>query len=64
MAAIDGMPVHLCKLDHIRDNRWRFAFYRASIDRCEHSILPSGSFEGSTEEWFEYAAFSYLLDVS
>ena len=62
-AAIDGTPVHLCRLDHIRGNRWRFAFYRASIDRYEPSILPSGSFEGTAEECFECAAFAYLRNV-
>ncbi len=62
-AAIDSTPVRLCRLDHIRGNRWRFAFYRASIGRYEPSILPSRSFEGTAEECFECAAFAYLRDV-
>ena len=60
---MDSTPVHLCRLDHIRGNRWRFAFYRASIGRYEPSILPSGSFEGTAEECFKCAAFAYLRDV-
>lgn len=62
-AVIAGTPVHLCRLDHTRRNRWRFTFYRASIDRYEPSILPFSSSVGTTEECFECAAVAYLRDV-
>ncbi len=44
-------PTHLCNLLYFGgDDRWGFAFYTFSDDKCEPSIFPLGEFFGKPEE--------------
>jgi prepilin-type processing-associated H-X9-DG protein len=60
---VDGPTMPLCRLRYGGSaNRWGFAFYRASHDDYEESILPSGAFVGSPEEALDCACGVYLSD--
>ncbi len=45
-------------------NHWGFAFYAASSESYENSILPNGSFEATPEEALDCACGTYLGDPS
>lgn len=45
-------------------NDWGFAFYAASSETYEDSILPSGAFEATPEEALDCACGTYLGDPS
>jgi hypothetical protein len=45
-------------------NQWGFAYYAASSDSYEDSILPSGAFEATPEEALDCACGTYLDDPS
>ena len=45
-------------------NHWGFAFYAASSEGYEDSILPSGAFEATPEEALDCACGTYLVDPS
>lgn len=45
-------------------NRWGFAFYAASSESYQDSILPSGAFHATAEEALDCACGTYLQDPS
>ena len=45
-------------------NEWGFAFYAASSEKYEDSMLPSGAFSGSVEDALDCACGTYLGDPS
>ena len=58
-----GEVLPLCRLRYAGSaHRWGFAFYRASHDDYEDSILPSGQFAGTPEEALDCACGLYLND--
>lgn len=57
----DGEVWQLCRLRYGGyASDWGFAFYAASSDSYEDSILPSGAFVGTPEEALDCACGTYL----
>ena len=55
----------LCRLRYGgHANEWGFAFYAASSEKYENSVLPSGAFAGAAEEALDCACGTYLGDPS
>lgn len=61
----DGDLWSLCRLRYVGyANEWGFAFYAASSEKYEDSILPSGAFAGTVEEALDCSCGTYLGDPS
>ena len=61
----DGEILPLCRLRYGGSaSDWGFAFYAASSEAYEDSILPSGSFVGTPEQALDCACGTYLGDPS
>lgn len=61
----DGEVWPLCRLRYGGyANDWGFAFYAASSEKYEDSILPSGAFSGPVEDALDCACGTYLGDPS
>lgn len=61
----DGEHWPLCRLRYGGSaSLWGFAFYAASSESYQDSILPSGAFEGTPEEALDCACGTYLNDPS
>jgi hypothetical protein len=61
----DGDVWHLFRLRYGGSaHYWGFAFYTASTDSYEDSVLPTGSFAGSPEEALDCVCGLHLQDPS